>query len=70
MTPAAEIWVDGSMRATLDLYNANVQARWLGFGASLDPSTTHTIVLKVLGQKRPASTGTSVSLDAIATLAP
>jgi subtilisin family serine protease len=66
----AEIWVDGSRRATLDLYNGALQVRWLAVGASLDPSTAHTLVIKVLGQKRPVSTGTAVLLDAVATLAP
>jgi subtilisin family serine protease len=65
----AEIWVDGSRRATLDLYRGTVQARWLGFGASLEAGTTHTVVVKVLGQKRKAASGTTVSFDATATLA-
>jgi hypothetical protein len=65
----AEIWVDGSRRATLDLYKGAVQPRWLGFGASLDAGTTHAVAIKVLGQKRKAAGGTTVSFDATATLA-
>jgi hypothetical protein len=65
----AEIWLDGSRRATLDLYRGALQPRWVGFAASLDGSATHSIVIKVLGKRRPASAGTAVLVDAIATLA-
>jgi subtilisin family serine protease len=66
----AEVWIDGTRRATLDLYLASAQQRWLGFGTALDPSAPHTVVIKVLGQKRKASLGTAVALDALATLSP
>jgi hypothetical protein len=65
----AEIWLDGSRRATLDLYRSALQPRWVGFAASLEGSATISIVIKVLGKRRPASAGTAVLVDAIATLA-
>jgi subtilisin family serine protease len=65
-----EVWLDGSKRATFDLYAASVQPRWLAFGASVDPLTAHAVMVKVLGQKRPASGGLAVLLDAVATLSP
>jgi hypothetical protein len=64
----AEIWLDGSRRAVLDLFSASTQQRWLGFGASLDPTTAHVVEIRVLGQKRAAAKGTWVDLDAVATL--
>jgi hypothetical protein len=64
----AEIWLDGSRRAVLDLFKSSAQQRWLGFGTSLDPATTHVVEIRVLGQKRGAAKGTWVDLDAVAIL--
>ena len=61
----AEVWIDGSRRATLDLYSATTQDRWLAFGGALDPNATHIVELRVLGLKRPVSSGTRVDLDGV-----
>jgi hypothetical protein len=59
----AEVWVDGSKVATLDLYAPTKQTARMAWVSSLT-SATHTVQLKALGTKNPASTGTRVDVDA------
>ncbi len=60
----AEVYVDGSLERTVDLY-----APALSFGHEIVvnglSSGQHTVVVKVLGSKAPASGGTGVVVDAI-----
>jgi len=46
----AEVWLDGVKVADVDLYRSSAQWRRMVFAAgSLDPSTTHTLTIKVSG---------------------
>ncbi len=46
----AEVYLDGRIVATVDLFSATVQARRVIYAANgLDPSVTHTLRVKVLG---------------------
>jgi hypothetical protein len=62
----AQMWVDGVLKKTVDLYNASQQWQFpvavtgLGYGH-------HTVVIKVLGTKKPLSTGTGVVCDGFET---
>lgn len=59
----AEIYIDGADKGSVDLYAASTHyqnvRRYSGLTA-----TTHTIVVKVLGQKNASATGTTVAVDA------
>jgi hypothetical protein len=62
----AQIWVDGIAQPKLvDFYSARTVRKRV-FTKSLT-NRAHTIEIRVLGTKRAASKGTSVSLDAIST---
>jgi bacillopeptidase F len=58
----AQIWVDGVLKKTVNLYNASQQWQYpvtvsgLAYGH-------HTVVIKVLGTKSSLSTGTGVVCD-------
>jgi hypothetical protein len=60
----AEVWLDGARVATLDLYSASVQTRQVVFTRSWPASGAHTLVIRALGQKRPAATNSYVDVDA------
>ena len=64
----AEVWVDGAKAATIDLYSATVRTRRVVFVKGWGSSTSHTVELRVLGIRNPASTGNAVWLDAFATM--
>lgn len=60
----AEVYVDGVDKGAVDLYNPSTwkwkfQTTYGGLGPG-----THTIQVKVLGTKNPASSGTKVTVDA------
>lgn len=59
----AEIWLDGAMIATLDLYAASGQQSRLVWAASVAPGS-HTLQVRVTGTKNPASSGWRVDVDA------
>lgn len=61
----AEVWIDGSKAATVDLYSTTRAYQQAVFRKDGLPYRRHTIVIKPLGTKRTASTGTYVSLDAV-----
>ncbi len=54
----AQITVDGSVVKTVDLYRA--EPLWVSIRIPNLPKQAHTIVVKALGTKRPASKGTQV----------
>ncbi|MBI4769423.1 MAG: right-handed parallel beta-helix repeat-containing protein [Chloroflexi bacterium] len=59
----AEIFVDGNSQGVLDLYWATaVYQHAVRFGGL--PNARHSILVKVLGEKNPLSTGTEVRVDA------
>lgn len=61
----AEVFIDGTSKGQVDLYNATQvwqhQQGYTGLGAG-----SHTITIKVLGQKNASSTGYGVVVDAFA----
>ena len=58
----AAIYLDGSLRTTVDLYNPTQQWGYLVRVVDM-PYGHHTVVIKVLGTKNPASTGTGAVSD-------
>lgn len=45
----AEVWLDGSKLATIDLYSSTALARGVVFARAVSPSVTHTLEVRVLG---------------------
>ncbi len=45
----AEVWLDGSKLATIDLYSSTALARRIVFTRAVSPSVTHTLEVRVLG---------------------
>ncbi len=65
----AEVWLDGALVESIDLYAASAQPRRVVYNASsLDPSQQHTLEVRVLGTKRAASTNARVDVDAFVAL--
>ena len=65
----ADVYLDGSKAATIDLYAASGQSRKVVFTkAGLDASVTHTLEVRVLGSKNAASSGKRVDVDAFVAL--
>jgi hypothetical protein len=62
MAGKAEVYIDGQA-TIIDLYAPVKGWRQIAFGAEL-ASGQHTIQVRCLGLKRPASTGTQVAIDA------
>ena len=65
----AQILIDGTAVATVDLYAATLRQRQLVFVRDV-PQGTHTITVKVLGTKNAASTGVRVDVDGIGIIRP
>ena len=63
----AGIYVDGVLKATVDLYSTTTKARQVVFAAALGAGA-HTVQVKVLGTKNASSKGKRVDLDAIVVL--
>jgi beta-lactam-binding protein with PASTA domain len=65
----AEVRVDGTLVATIDLYQSSTTAavRRVVFQQAVTPGVSHTIQVRVLGTKTAASTGTRVDVDAFVT---
>jgi hypothetical protein len=64
----AEVWVDGTKAATVDLYSPNVVARPVVFSEALPDSGSHTLEIRVLGTKNSSSSGKRVDVDAFVVL--
>lgn len=59
----AEVRIDGAVAGTVDLYAPAVAHDQEVFAASLGPPAVHTIEIRVLGQRNPASSGVDVASD-------
>ena len=59
----AEVWLDGTKLATLDLYAPSRQTKGVVWAATVT-ATTHRVQIRVLGTKQSASSSTRVDLDA------
>jgi hypothetical protein len=66
----AQVWVDGVLAATIDLYSATTQYRRVVWAADFGTPGTHTVVLRATGTKRPASSAKRVDLDAFLVMQP
>ena len=65
----AEVWLDGTKVATVDLYSRTVQARRVVFARNgLSTVDTHMLEVRVLGTKNASSTGTRVDVDSFVVL--
>ena len=65
----ADVYLDGTRVATVDLYSASGQTRKVVFSrAGLDPSVSHTLEVRALGTKNAASKGKRVDVDAFVIL--
>lgn len=59
----AQVYVDGTLAATIDLYAASYQTRQVVFGVNNLTAGAHTLEVRALGTQRPASLGTRVDVD-------
>ena len=66
----AEVWLDGRRVATLSLYSSSTRYRQVAWAASVAPTGSHTVVIKVLGTHQSAATATRVDVDAFLVVAP
>ncbi len=65
----ADVYLDGTKVATVDLYSASGRSRTVVFSkAGLDPSVTHTLEVRALGTKNAASKAKRVDVDAFIVL--
>jgi hypothetical protein len=65
----AEVWVDGIMVTTVDLYAATEMPRKVAYSTMLaSASSPHTLKVSVTGLKRTASSGKRVDVDAFVVL--
>ena len=65
----AEVYLDGTRVATVDLYSASGKSRVVVFSkGGLDPSATHTLEVRALGTRNTASTNKRIDLDAFVVL--
>lgn len=60
----AEMWVDGTKVATLDLYSSTGQQRQVVFRRAWATSGSHALVVVLTGTKNASSTNTRVDVDA------
>ena len=62
----AEVWLDGALATTVDLYRSSTSTRETVFArGGLAPSVTHTLEIRVTGTRNGSSTGTRVDIDAL-----
>jgi hypothetical protein len=64
----AEVYVDGVLEATVDLYSASIRNQRVVFSKKVSAGDPHEMVIKVTGTKNPASSAANIFLDAIARL--
>lgn len=66
----AQVWLDGALVATFDLYSPTTQYRRVVWAADFATAASHTVVLRVTGTKNPASSAKRVDLDAYLVMQP
>lgn len=59
----AEVSIDGTVVATVDLYRATTRLRTFVFVSDWLPSGSHTLSVRVLGDHSASSTGNTVDID-------
>ena len=64
----AEIWLDGTKVATVDLYSASDSLRKLVYSRAVTPGVTHTIEVRVTGTRNASATDTLIDVDAFVVL--
>jgi hypothetical protein len=65
----AEVWVDGIKVKTVDLYATTELPRKVAYSTLLTSTPSpHTLGVNVMGQKRAASSGKRVDVDAFVVL--
>ncbi len=65
-----EVYVDGFAAGVVDLYRAADAYRQIVWQVGYASPGPHTVELRVLGEKNPASSATTVELDAFLILHP
>ena len=63
----AEVFVDGTKKATVDLYSPTTKARQVAYEITGLPEKTHTIKIVRTGKKNALSSGKNIQLDAFVT---
>jgi Bacterial Ig-like domain len=63
----ADIYIDGALKATVDLYAAATTYKVKVFDSAALVNGVHTLVIKANGAKAAASSSTSVSIDQVVT---
>jgi len=61
----ADVYIDGKLIKTVDLYSASNAYGQTLFSSTSLTSGAHTLVIKTLGQRRAAATGSAVTIDAL-----
>lgn len=61
----AELYVDGVLRSTIDLYSPTTQTQQLVFDTGLLPEGNHTVRVKVIRQRNELSQGFYVTYDVL-----
>jgi murein DD-endopeptidase MepM/ murein hydrolase activator NlpD/lysophospholipase L1-like esterase len=64
----AEIWIDGILSGTVDLYSSTLQAGKFMQVVNGLASGTHTLEVRVTGSKHPSATGKRIDVDAFIVL--
>jgi hypothetical protein len=64
----ADVWLDGTKVATIDLYQSSQNTRKIVWDRDGLAPGSHTLEIRVLGTKRTAATGTRVDIDAFVAL--
>jgi hypothetical protein len=59
----ADVYVDGTLKATVDTYSANAQAQAVQYSISGLANSSHTLIIVVKGQHSSASAGSWVWVD-------
>ena len=65
-----QVYVDGTAGAVVDLYSATTAYRQVVWQIGYSSAASHTVELRVLGQKNSSSSSTSVDVDAFLVLQP
>jgi hypothetical protein len=65
----AEVWINGTRVATIDLYAPTEQPRQVVWSREgLPTNTTQSVEVRVLGTRNPASTANRVDVDGFLTM--